>query len=345
MYEYLKKKNIPYKECGKLIVAVDESELDGLNKLYEKGQKNGVPDLRLIGPEEITKIEPNCVGLKAIHSPHTGIVDYAEVTRNFVKDFEENGNGQVHLNFKLDKFELNKGDEYPVTLTSAQGESVQSKFVITAAGLYSDKIAKLTGCENLPKILPFRGEYLALKENVGDLVKTNIYPVPDSRFPFLGVHFTPTIHGKIILGPNAILATSREGYSITNFRLGDMLDSFGYSGTRKLAFKYFTVGLDELRRSLFMGGQVKKLQRYVPKLTVDMVERSFTGVRAQAVNEHGELVEDFVFSSGKGEIANYVLHVINAPSPASTSSLAIAKHIADEFETKFFAPNAPKKDI
>lgn len=150
------------------------------------------------------------------------------------------------------------------------------------------------------------------------------------------MHFTPTVHGKIILGPNAVLATSREGYRITNFRLADMLDSFSYAGTRKLAFKYFTVGLDELRRSLFMGSQVKKLQRYVPKLTVDMVERSFTGVRAQAVNEHGELVEDFVFDSGKGEIANYVLHTINTPSPAATSSLAIAKHIADEFEKKFF---------
>ena len=158
MYDYLKAKNIPFKKCGKLIVAVEEHELDGLAKLYEKGTKNGVPDLRLIDKEEISKIEPNCVGLKAIHSPHTGIVDYAEVTRNFVSDFEENGNGEVHLNFKLDKFELGNGD-YPVKLTSEQGETVRSKFVITAAGLYSDKIAKLTGCENVPKILPFRGNF------------------------------------------------------------------------------------------------------------------------------------------------------------------------------------------
>ena len=159
MYDYLKAKNIPFRECGKLIVAVEEQELDGLQKLYEKGTKNGVRDLRLIDKEEIAKIEPNCVGLRAIHSPHTGIVDYAEVTRSFVKDFEDNGNGRTYLNFKLAKFELGQGD-YPVTLTSEQGECVRSRFVITAGGLYSDKIAKLTGCENLPKILPFRGEVI-----------------------------------------------------------------------------------------------------------------------------------------------------------------------------------------
>lgn len=155
MYDYLNKKGLPYKKCGKLIVAVEEHELEGLNKLFEKGTQNGVQDLKLIGKDEICKIEPNCVGLKAIHSPHTGIVDYAQVTRSFVKDFEEN-NGKVHLNFKLDKIELNKDDEFPISLKSEQGEKIKSKFVITAAGLYSDKIAQLTGCDKSPKILPFR---------------------------------------------------------------------------------------------------------------------------------------------------------------------------------------------
>lgn len=178
---------------------------------------------------------------------------------------------------------------------------------------------------------------MALKENYKDLVKTNIYPVPDVRFPFLGVHFTPTIDGKLLLGPNAVLATKREGYKITDFNLSDMFDSFTYSGTIKLSFKYFAVGFDELRRSLFIGKQVRQLQRYVPNLTVDMVERSVTGVRAQAVNEKGELIEDFIFDNGKDEIGNYILHVRNAPSPAATSSLAIAKYISDEFEKIFFA--------
>lgn len=177
MYDYLKEKSIPFKKCGKLIVAVEERELDGLNTLYEKGTKNGVKDLKLIDKDEITKIEPNCVGLKAIHSPHTGIVNYAEVTRNFVQDFKQQG-GDVYLNFELEKFELNKEENYPIKLTSKDGESFKSKFVITAAGLQSDRIASLTGCDRSPKILPFRGEYLALKPDYKDLVKTNIYPVP-----------------------------------------------------------------------------------------------------------------------------------------------------------------------
>lgn len=176
MYDYVKKNKINYKECGKLIVAIEDKELDTLNELYERGKNNGVKDLKLIDKEEISKIEPNCVGLKAIYSPHTGIVDYAQVTRSFQKDFEQEG-GKVHLNFKLNKFELNKDDEYPIKLSSEQGENVRSKFVITACGLYSDRIAQLTGCERSPKIIPFRGEYLALKDNVDLKISTNIYPV------------------------------------------------------------------------------------------------------------------------------------------------------------------------
>lgn len=174
-----------------------------------------------------------------------------------------------------------------------------------------------------------------MKDGIEPLVKTNIYPVPDNRFPFLGVHFTPTVHGKLLLGPNAVLATKREGYSMKDFNLKEFFEIMFYSGTMKIAWKYFSVGMSEMSRSICMSRQVKQLQRYVPKLTVDMVERSVAGVRAQAVNENGDLIEDFVFDD-KGKFKNNVLHVRNAPSPAASASMAISKYIADEFDKKFF---------
>lgn len=210
-YQYLDKKCIKYSKCGKLIVATQRSEVPRLLDLYDRGVKNGVKDIKLLDSKEMHELVPNCKGLEALWSPHTGIVDWGEVTNSYVKDFEECG-GKSYLNFEVNKFVETENATYPVLLTSSKGPSIQAKYVLTCCGLQSDTIAVLTGCSEEPKIIPFRGEYLFLKTNKTNITHTNIYPVPDPRFPFLGVHLTPKIDGRVIVGPNAILAFCKEGY-------------------------------------------------------------------------------------------------------------------------------------
>ncbi|KAK6039189.1 hypothetical protein COOONC_23307, partial [Cooperia oncophora] len=208
--------------------------------------------------------------------------------------------------------------------------------LITCTGLQSDRVAQLTGCSPLPKIIPFRGEYLYLKPEKRYLCRGNIYPVPNPGLPFLGVHFTPRMDGNIILGPNAVLAYKREGYGYFQISPYDLFESLTYSGMRKLTFKYLKYGLTELYRGIFISAQVKQLQRFIPELKLSDVTRGFTGVRAQAMDPEGNLVDDFVFDSVHGPIlSKMVLHVRNAPSPGATSSLAIAKMISQEAKTRF----------
>lgn len=193
----------------------------------------------------------------------------------------------------------------------------------------------MTGCSSIPKILPFRGEYLKLKKEKSDLVKTNIYPVPDPRFPFLGVHFTPRMNGDIWLGPNAVLAYKREGYRYTDISIKDLIDSLAFKGMQKLIFKYFTFGINEMYKGIIKKAQVQQLQRFVPSLQASDVEYGPAGVRAQALDENGNLVDDFIFDGGVGKVAERVLHVRNAPSPAATSSLAIANIVSEKAIEKF----------
>ncbi|XP_007097664.2 L-2-hydroxyglutarate dehydrogenase, mitochondrial isoform X1 [Panthera onca] len=342
IYEYCKQKGISYKQCGKLIVAVEQEEIPRLQALYERGRQNGVQGLRLIQQEDIKKKEPYCRGLMAIDCPYTGIVDYRQVALSFAKDFQEAG-GFVLTNFEVKDIELAKespsrskdGMKYPIVIRNTKGEEVQCQYVVTCAGLYSDRISELSGCNPDPRIVPFRGDYLILKPEKCYLVKGNIYPVPDSRFPFLGVHFTPRMDGSIWLGPNAVLAFKREGYRPFDFSARDIMDVIIKSGLIKLVFQNFSYGVNEMYKACFLSATVKHLQKFIPEITVSDILRGPAGVRAQALDRDGNLVEDFVFDGGVGDIGNRILHVRNAPSPAATSSLAISGMIADEVQQRF----------
>ncbi|XP_013178983.1 PREDICTED: L-2-hydroxyglutarate dehydrogenase, mitochondrial [Papilio xuthus] len=335
-YQYLDKKGIKYSKCGKLIVATQRSEVPRLLDLYDRGVKNGVKDIKLLDSKEMRELEPNCRGLEALWSPHTGIVDWGEVTNSYVKDFEECG-GKSYLNFEVTKFIESEGAEYPVILNSSKVDKIEAKYVLTCCGLQSDTVAVLTGCPEEPKIIPFRGEYLYLKPNKSKIAKANIYPVPDPRFPFLGVHLTPKIDGRVIVGPNAILAFCKEGYRWGDVNMKELREIIRFSGFQRMALKYASFGLKEMSRSLIMPLQVMQIQKYIQNITSADVERGPAGVRAQAMAKDGTLIEDFVFDSqpGSGAIGSRVLHCRNAPSPGATSSLAIAKMIADKMEEEF----------
>ncbi|XP_017069991.1 LOW QUALITY PROTEIN: L-2-hydroxyglutarate dehydrogenase, mitochondrial [Drosophila eugracilis] len=338
VYAYLDEKKIPYKKCGKLIVATDEKEVKLLGDLEKRAIANNVPDLRMIEGSEIQEIEPHCKGLKALHSPHTGIVDFGLVTEHYGQDFKQCG-GHIYLGFNVNKFtETKEGADYPVTIHGAvPGQTVRTKNVLTCGGLQSDLLAEKTGCPRDPRIVPFRGEYLLLSKEKQHMVNGNIYPVPDPRFPFLGVHFTPRMDGSIWLGPNAVLALKREGYTWGDINLFELFDALRYPGFAKMASKYLGFGLSEMSKSWFINLQIKALQKYIPDITEYDIQRGPAGVRAQAMDLQGNLVDDFVFDRGEGSgpLAKRVLHCRNAPSPGATSSLAIGKMIADKIENEF----------
>lgn len=337
--KYCEEKNLKYIECGKLIVATEKNEIPRLLDLYDRGIQNGVEDLKLVDNKEMREIEPLCQGIQGIWSPHTAIVDYAAIARSYVEDIVARG-GTTYLNFEVNKFE-DADSEYPVILSNGKDKTVAAKYVLTCCGLYSDKVAVLTGCSEDPKIIPFRGEYLYVKKENSNLAKTNIYPVPDPRFPFLGVHVTPRVDGRIILGPNAILAFSKEGYRWSDINFADLKEIMSFSGFRKLAMKYASFGLKEMVRSIITPLQVRSLQKFIKEIKTSNVERGIAGVRAQAMAKDGTLIEDFVFDSqaGAGSIGKRVLHCRNAPSPGATSSLAIGAMIADKMEEEFKLKN------
>ncbi|KAL9952047.1 hypothetical protein ACROYT_G039247 [Oculina patagonica] len=343
-YKYCDEKNIPYKKCGKIIVAVEKKELPQLEKLYQRGLENGVKDLKILDSKEIKEVEPYCEGLSAILSPNTGILDWAEVAKSYGDDFKKAG-GDIYTGYEVTDFtcspessqsqEKEAGHTHPVTVHGKNVSPISCRYVVTCGGLYSDRLAEKSGCKKDPRIVPFRGEYLKLKDEKSYLVNGNIYPVPDPNFPFLGVHFTPRIDGSVWLGPNAVLAFAREGYKLTDVNVKDLIDALGYRGLRKLMFQYFTFGVGEYYRGIIKSAQVKQLQRYVPSLKVEDVEKGPAGVRAQAMDRDGNLVDDFVFDGGSGDIGSRVLHVRNAPSPGATSSLAIAKMVAEKVQDRF----------
>nr|CAD7589708.1 unnamed protein product [Timema genevievae] len=340
-YRYCDEHKIPYKKCGKLIVATDKSELEKLQNLYEKGVANLVPDIQMVDQKKIKEIEPHCQGLKAIWSPHTGIVDWALVTEHYGRDFTQGG-GNIRLNFKVKSFEdLTKKDAdgttktFPIRVVSETGEEVHTSYVLTCAGLHSDQVAVMSGCDSTPRIIPFRGEYLYLNPSKAHLVRGNIYPVPDPRFPFLGVHITPRMDGSVWLGPNAVLALKREGYKWSDIDFRELLDVLKYRGFRKLALKHVVYGTSEMAKSAFMRLQLKELQKFIPEITAKDISRGPSGVRAQALDKDGNLVDDFVFATGPTDFSKRILHCRNAPSPGATSSLAIAKMIADRVEREF----------
>ncbi|XP_011253873.1 L-2-hydroxyglutarate dehydrogenase, mitochondrial [Camponotus floridanus] len=337
-YEYFCKNNIPHKKIGKLIVAQNLNQIKKIDDLFDRGTKNNVPDLEIVEKDCISKYEPKCKGEKAIWSPWTGIVDWAVVCKAFAEDFKKMG-GEIFLNFEVIGFtEMmeSKGESQlaPISVQS-KTRCIPTKYVLTCAGLHSDRLAVMTGCDLSPRIVPFRGEYLLLNDNKRHLCTTNVYPIPDPRFPFLGVHFTPRITGEIWLGPNAVLAFAREGYSWFDINIRDCIEMAKFPGLYKLCFRYFLPGCMEMIKSIFYPLAVKDLQKFIPEVSYRDVRRGPAGVRAQALDKDGKLVDDFVFDGGTGSIGSRVLHCRNAPSPAATSSMAIAKFIADKLDRDF----------
>ncbi|MBU6409002.1 MAG: L-2-hydroxyglutarate oxidase [Verrucomicrobia bacterium] len=318
MLEFCRRHGIAHDPCGKIVVATHEEELPRLEKLWERGNANGLAGLRKLTPAEIREIEPHAAGIAAIHVPQEGIVDYPAVCEKLAELIRQAG-GEIRLNTRVLKMIARDGGR--VVETSA-GE-FRCKCVVTCGGLHSDRLVKASGQAPSAKVIPFRGEYYCLRKKRQFLVRNLIYPVPDPKFPFLGVHFTRLIHGGVEAGPNAVLALAREGYSWTDFHWRDAVESLSYPGLWKFLARYPRVTAYEIRRSLSRTEFLRSLQRLVPEIRGDDMEPGGSGVRAQAMTPDGRLVEDFCFEEGAG-----ALHVINAPSPAATASLAIGRHIS-----------------
>ena len=322
---YCDAKGIEYKQAGKLIVATSEHELPRLNVLWERGRANQIEGLELLEARGIHEREPHCAGIRAIFSPMTGIVDYSVVAQSFVADVRHM-QGEILTGHAVTAISKRSDG---VHLETPAGE-VSCRALITCAGLHADRLAQMTGGSRDPKIVPFRGDYLVLKPEKRHLIKANIYPVPDPAFPFLGAHFTPRMNGEIWIGPNAVLAFAREGYDFRTVNVADLADTLTYPGLIRLALKYPGVAAAEMYRDLSRSAYVDSLRRYIPELRVEDTLPGPSGVRAQAMNADGTLVDDFVF-----EGSDRVLHVRNAPSPAATASLAIAAYIADDAARRF----------
>jgi len=324
MYEFCASHGVPADRCGKLIVATAESELPALDELYRRGTANGVTGLEMVGPAGIREHEPHCTGIRAIWSPTTGIVDFSRVAQAMADDVEKLG-GVIMTGRPVTGLTVRAES---IGVRTGLGELTASR-VLTCAGLHSDRVAGLSGAPEEPRIVPFRGDYWQLRPDRRHLARNLIYPVPDPKFPFLGVHFTRRIgDGAVWLGPNAVLALAREGYHRWHVRPGDLAQTLGYPGFRRMARKYWRTGLAEVYRDVSKRAFVAACQRFVPELGPGDVVPGPSGVRAQSVAGDGRLVDDFSFNvQGKR-----LMHVRNAPSPAATSSLAIGELIADEWD-------------
>ena len=322
MYEFCDARGIRAERCGKLIVATAESELPGLDELEGRGSANRVPGLRRVGPQEIRAIEPHARGLTAVHSPETGVVDFARVAAAFAADIEAAG-GVVATGCEVRGLAVRPGT---VAVQHSRG-SVEAGFVVSCAGAWSDRLAVAAGAPPEPRILPFRGAYLRLRPERGDLVRASIYPVPDPELPFLGGHLTRGIDGEVLLGPSALLVGARDAYRLGRVRGRDLAQTVVWPGTWRLAARFWRTGLTELRHASSRRAFIADLRRFVPELDAADVLPGPSGIRAQAVGRDGRLVDDFVVHR-----TERALHVRNAPSPAATSSLALAKLIVDQAE-------------
>ncbi len=323
--EYCLEHHLPYVECGKLVVAVDPDEMGRFDALERTATENGVPGLRRIGPDEIKEIEPHATGLAALHSPRTAITDYGAIARHLAQEVEAAG-GAVHLSTTVtDVFRSGRGSRLQV-VTDRGVHHVDH--LVLCAGLQADRLGRRVDGQDDPRIVPFRGEYLEVSGPKRDLVRGMVYPVPDPRYPFLGVHFTRRVGGGLEIGPNAVLALDREGYGVRpGVRLADAAATLTHPGFWRMARTHWRTGAREVRGSLSTRAYLRAAQRYVADIGPEDVVRAGAGVRAQAVARDGSLVDDFVIVSSNG-----VTSVRNAPSPAATSSLAIAAYVADRLD-------------
>ncbi len=327
LIDFCRKNEIPIELCGKIIVATEEKELPLLQNLFIRGEQNGLRNLKMLTAETLREYEPHVAGIAGIAVPQTGIVDYKSVAEKYADRIKDRG-GEIVVGEKVLDIQL-----LPDYVTvSTQKRTYATKLVINCAGLYSDKVARLTSKKVDVKIIPFRGEYFKLKKEKEYLVKNLIYPVPDPNFPFLGVHFTRMIKGGVEAGPNAVLAFQREGYKKTDINLAELGESLAWPGFQKVAFKYWKTGIGEMYRSFSKAAFTKALQKLLPEIQENDLEDGGAGVRAQACDRTGGLVDDFMILEEK-----QVINVCNAPSPAATSSLSIGESISKLALSRFKA--------
>lgn len=322
--EYCAERRLPFDECGKLVVAVTGEDVVRMDALAARAGDNHVPGLRRVGPAEIREIEPHCTGLAALYSPHTAITDYVRIAESFAADITAAG-GEIRTSFPVTRITEARGG-----IEVASGaEALRVDELIICAGVQSDLVAGLAGDDPAPRIVPFRGEYMFIRPEKADLIRGLIYPVPDPRYPFLGVHFTRRVNGTVDVGPNAVLAFAREGYRFSDASARDLLDMARWPGTWRMAARHWRTGVKEIRGSLSTKAFMKAAQDYVAEIGPEDVHPGGSGVRAQALDRDGALVEDFrIHRLGR------VTAVRNAPSPAATSSMAIAEYVLDTIEGK-----------
>ncbi|HEY3302216.1 MAG TPA: L-2-hydroxyglutarate oxidase [Candidatus Binatia bacterium] len=336
LLDFCDKNGVAYDLCGKVIVATEEEELPRLEELFRRGQANKVPGLERIGPERLREIEPHARGIRAVYSPATGIIDFIQVAEAYARKLRELG-GEVLTSTQVKNILQRDGE----LIVQTNREEFRSRYLINCGGLFSDRIARMASARGASasddisargvfasdddidvQIVPFRGEYYKVAPERGSLIKGLIYPVPDPRFPFLGVHFTRSIHGYVEAGPNAVLAFAREGYRWTDINLRDLSETLSFSGFHSVAKKYWKMGLEENYRSLSKRAFTRALQRLLPSITMSDLQPGGSGVRAQAVASDGALLDDFVIKQ-----TGRAIHVLNAPSPGATASLAIGERI------------------
>ena len=320
MYEYCERQGIDVNRIGKLIIATGAGELPGLDELERRARANGVPGIRRIGGPQIREIEPQAIGVAALHSPNTGIVDFRMVCDRLAADVMQAG-AELRLGWPV-RDVLSNGRK--IRLIGPDGDGIEAAGAVFCAGLWADRLAVRAGASPDPRIVPFRGGYLRLRAERRGIVNGLIYPVPDPALPFLGVHLTPQIGGEVVLGPSALLVGARDAYDLKTVRRGDLVDTIAWPGTWRMMRRWWKTGLQEIHLAASRRAFATHAARYVPGLTAADMTPGFAGVRAQAVARDGKLVDDFVISRTARAV-----HVRNAPSPAATSSLALAELIAD----------------
>ncbi len=325
MKRFCREHDIVFEECGKLVLATTPEQVLRLEDLHRRGTANGVPGLRMLQHEQFREIEPHCAGICALQVPSTGIVDYTAVAQKYAELIQQAG-GELVLGAKVVALREDGG----TNIVESPAGTFRARYVINCAGLYSDTIMRMAGVQTNLEIIPFRGEYYEVRPERRNLVKALIYPVPDPRFPFLGVHFTRRVNGSVEAGPNALLAFRREGYTGAPPDAREAMETLSFSGFWKMARKYWRMGLAEQYRSWVKSAFVKALQKMVPELQESDLAQGGSGVRAQAVDANGNLVDDFHFVNS----AN-MIHVCNVPSPAATASLEIGKEIVEMMAQRF----------
>lgn len=335
MYDYCERSGIAFERCGKLIVARSEEEVPRLRELFRRANENRVPGIRWVEGDEIGEIEPGCVGVAAVHSPSTGIVDYGEVSRRLAADLIAAG-AEIRLSTRVKSLQRIDGT---TLVRLASGERITADFAITCAGLWSDRLAEASGAAADPQIIPFRGAYLHLdlkESHASDVVRGMVYPVPNPDLPFLGVHITRHIDGEVSLGPTAMVAPARDGYGGWKFRISDLWSIARWPGSWRVLRRFWRTAFSELRFRFSRKALVAACAEYMPDIAgIPLQSRVRAGVRAQAVSRDGILTDDFVITRSPG-----IAHVRNAPSPAATSSLAIARYLVDRIDPQVTTPDA-----